>query len=152
MNKKARIDIRSFGETVKSAESKAYEENLATVLKAPTKEIAETELKRIKTLDLLEQADTATNYDNDPYSSIELWNKTVENASEYVQYTSQKIIEAETKEEKTYFTYQNEIAKCFHTTLTEWRNGTISWLYEIKDPTFVPRSETEERLKENWNK
>lgn len=139
-------------ELATSTEIKAYEENLATILQNPTKDIIESELKRIKTLDLLEQADTATNYDNNPYTSIELWNKTVEKASDYEVYTTQKIKEAETEIEQRYFEYQNEIAKCFHSTLTEWKNGTISWLYEIKDPTFVPRSETEERLKENWNK
>lgn len=139
-------------ELAKRAETKSYEENLSIVLQNPSQSIVEAELKRIKALDLLEQADTATNYDNNPYLSIELWNKTVEKASEYEQYTAQKINEAETQEEQTYFTYQNQIAKCFHSTLSDWRNGTLSWLYEIKNPTFIPRSETESRLQKNWNK
>lgn len=137
---------------VKDSNGQNYENNLATVLQTPTEEIIETELQRITTLDLLEQADTATNYDCNPYASIELWNKTVENASLFEKYTAEKIKTAKTEEEQTYFTYQNEIAKCFHSTLSDWREGTLSWLYEIKNPNFKPRSTTEARLQENWNK
>ncbi len=128
-----------------------YERNLATVLKNPTKDIVQTELKRIRTLDMLEQADTATNYDNNPYSAIDLWSKTVDSASEYELYTYKKIKESKTEEEQKYFTYQNEIAKCFNATLTDWQNGTINWLYQIKAPNFKPRSEIEANLKRNWN-
>ncbi len=138
-------------ELVSDERSLDYENNLAIVLKSPTKEIIEAELTRIKILDLLEQADTATNYDNNPYLAIELWNKTVDSALEYELYTSKKIEEAIIPEEQKYFTYQNETAKCFKQTLTEWRNGTLSWLYEIKNPNFTPRSDVETNLKKNWN-
>ena len=33
-------------------------------------------------------ADTAINYDNNPYSAIELWNTTVESAQKYIEKTS----------------------------------------------------------------
>ncbi len=137
---------------VNDSNERNYENNLATVLQSPTEEIIEAELQRITTLDLLEQADTATNYDCNPFASIEMWNKTVESALEFANFTSKKIQTAKTKDEQTYFEYQNEIAKSFHTTLSEWREGTLNWLYEIKNPNFEPRSTIEARLKENWNK
>lgn len=137
---------------VNDSNGRNYEKNLATVLKSPTEEIIETELQRITTLDLLEQADSATNYECNPFSSIEMWNKTVESALHFKKYTEEKIQTAETEEEHTYFEYQNEIAKSFHSTLSEWREGTLNWLYEIKNPNFEPKSTTEARLKENWNK
>ena len=137
---------------VKEPISTDYENTLATILHTPTDEVIKTELQRITTLDLLEQADTATNYDCNPYASIEMWNKTVECASEFEKYTAEKIKTAKTKNEQKYFIYQNEIAKSFHTTLSDWREGTLNWLYEIKDSNFEPRSTTEARLQENWNK
>lgn len=134
----------------KSEEAKDYEENLSIVLKSPNNDVIETELKRITTLDLLESADTATNYDNNPHEAIKLWNKTVDNAKEYESYTNEKINSSITDEERTYFKYQNEIAKCFHQTLTDWRNGTINWLYQIKEENYIPQSEAEQRIKQNW--
>lgn len=136
---------------VSGINSKAYEKNLSTVLQNPTESIINTELQRLKTLDLLEMADTATNYDNNPYSAIKLWNATVENAKKYEEETKNKLQEETDENNKLYFTFQHEIAKCFHSTLSDWRNGTFNWLYEIKNPNFIPRSEIEKRLQQNWN-
>ncbi|MBQ8887690.1 MAG: hypothetical protein IJY61_08325 [Candidatus Gastranaerophilales bacterium] len=162
---KSRIADENFSEYLKSKadfysrhahlvhnnEMKEYEENLSIVLKTPTKDITETELRRLKTLDLLEMADTATNYDNNPHSSIALWNETVESAKEYAEETAIKLQNETNEDRRKYFTFQHEIAKSFHSTLSDWRDGTLSWLYEIKTPNFKPRTEVEEKLQQNWN-
>ena len=135
---------------VSDGKSREYEENLAIVLNSPTQDIIDTELRRLKTLDLLEMADTATNYENNPHNSIKLWNATVENAKEYTEETAIKLQNEKDENRIKYLAFQHEIAKSFYETLSEWRNGTFSWLYEIKDPNFVPRREVEARLQENW--
>ena len=131
--------------------SKIYEENLAHVLKTPTKDITATELRRLKTLDLLEMADTATNYDNNPHLSIELWNSTVESAKEYKEETSSNLKNETNEDRKKYYMFQLQIAERFYSTLTEWKDGTLAWLNELKSPNFEPRTEVEEKLQQNWN-
>ena len=137
---------------IENEETKKYENNLSIVLAEPSQQVVATELKRLQTLDLLEMSDTATNYDNDPHSAIDLWNRTVESAKEFEQETKSRLEETEDKDEQIYYSYQHQIAKCFHSTLTEWKNGTINWLLEIKNENYTPRSEIEEKLQKNWNK
>lgn len=128
-----------------------YEENLAKVLANPSEEIVEMELRRITTLDFLEQADTATNYEHNPHKSINLWNATVESAKESIKY-SHDILKGRllSSEERKYFENQRKIAQNFYTTLTEWKAGTFDWLYQIKEPYFMPKTEAEKRIKETW--
>lgn len=133
------------------SDSIEYEENLAQVLASPSEEIIEMELRRITTLDFLEQADTATNYENNPHKSIKLWNSTIESTKESIKFShgilKGRILSAE---ERKYFENQRKIAQSFYTTLSEWRAGTFDWLYKIKEPYFTPQSETEKRIKKNW--
>ena len=129
-----------------------YEENLAQVLSNPSDEVIEMELRRITSLDFLEQADTATNYENNPHKSIKLWNSTVDSTKESIKF-SHDILKGRilSSEERKYFENQRKIAQSFYTTLSEWRAGTFEWLYQIKEHYFGPQSEAEKRIKENWN-
>ena len=134
----------------KTQDQKDYESNLAEILAAPSESVIKSELIRINTLDLLEEADSATNYENNPYNAINLWNLTISSAQEYEKYTAEEIFKTQNEKERKYFEYQNKIAQSFYSTLNEWRNGTINWLYQIKDESYIPQSETEQRIKNNW--
>ena len=128
-----------------------YEENLAKVLSNPSDDVIETELRRITTLDFLETADTATNYEHNPHKAINLWNSTVESAKETIKHTQHQLqAKVLSHDERKYFENQKKIAQSFYYTLSQWRAGTFDWLHQIKEPYYQPQTDAERKIKENW--
>ena len=135
------------------SENLEYERVLSRVLKSPSDAVVENEARRMDILSTFEQADTSVNYDKLPNDGIKNWQLTLEKT----QYQSSKTKEhlssdSLTNDERKYFEHQDKLYEHLQKTFTEWGNGTIDWLNNVKN-TDINHLNVEHRpLKENADK
>ncbi len=111
-----------------------YEKVLSRVLQNPSKEVIENEAHRMDILQTFESADTSVKYHKLPNDAIKNWELTLEKTQSSIDRTN-KHLESEhlSRDERKYFEHQKQIYEHLQGTFSDWGNGTINWLNDVKN-------------------